>query len=319
MATGLALWQRYRADLVRRRRSARTIEANRHILLDFFAFLAPKSPLRMAPDDLERYLRRPSKGRGRRAAPSLSDATRAAYANRITTFSRWLFTEGVTPSDRLARFVTPRQPVPLPRALERDDLAMLFEHAEHLAHDHTVTTATDNGRREEHLVSGDPRLHLLAWLAYGAGLRVGEISRLRIEHVQLRGPDPRMTVHGKGGKRRVVPLAPPLVAELSVWLADRPRTGWVIPNLVRQGDGVAPQTVSRLLAHLAHSAGLNDTGHALRHSFATELLAKGRGTNLRAVSRLLGHATTAVTELVYTASYDADTREAVGLLPIPGT
>ena len=68
-----------------------------------------------------------------------------------------------------------------------------------------------------------------------------------------------------------------------------------------------------------HAQGVRETGHSLRHSFATHLLAAGRGRNLYSVSKALGHASTEVTETTYTSGYLGDFGELAALLPDPRT
>ena len=84
-----------------------------------------------------------------------------------------------------------------------------------------------------------------------------------------------------------------------------------------QGRGLSAKTVSHLLGEALRAAGVAATGHQLRHTFATELLAVGEGTNIRAVSRLLGHSQLEVTER-YVGAYDADAWARSTCCPTPG-
>jgi integrase len=290
------LWAVFHADLVRRRRAPRTIEAYRQTLLSFWSFIDPKPPLRATPKDMQRFLDRPSRGRGKRSGPVLAESSRATYARQIRAFYRWCTDEELTVKDRMSKFVPLRNPEPIPRALVAGDLAALFDHLEHL---------------------GDPRLKVIAWLAYFAALRAGEIARLRVEHIHLRDNPPWMLVHGKGARVRQVPVGPVLTGVLADWLATRPRTGPFLPDRRYPTRNIGPGWVSHLLARVMRDAGLDDTGHALRHSWATDTLAAGRGRNVRAVSYVLGHATSATTERTYTRSYRADAVEAVQLTRDP--
>jgi site-specific recombinase XerC len=94
----------------------------------------------------------------------------------------------------MRRFVVPQRPQPIPRALSQRVLVDLFDYLADVS---------------------DDRLKVMCWLAYGAGLRVGEIARLRVEHLHLRDERPWLLAHGKGDKHREVPLAP-LVVEVLV-------------------------------------------------------------------------------------------------------
>ena len=94
-------------------------------------------------------------------------------------------------------------------------------------------------------------------------------------------------------------------------------TAMRLPNHHAPGRALTPQTISRLLATAMHGAGLAESGHTLRHSFATLLLEAGEGRNLLAVSRLLGHARSRVTETVYTRAADVGAPETIRRLPDP--
>lgn len=124
----------------------------------------------------------------------------------------------------------------------------------------------------EALASTEPRVRLMVALAAYAGLRAGEIARVNTRDVV----DGRLFVKGKGGRARVVPLAPQLLLALPT------AGGWVFPN--GHGSHLSPGHVSRLV-----SAALPEgwTAHTLRHRLATRAYAGTR--DLLAVSALLGH------------------------------
>jgi integrase/recombinase XerD len=289
------LWALTHEDMVRRRLAPKTISNTRHVLFNFWASIAPRRPLSATPKDLERWLDRPAALSSPAKRDLLGDNTRASQARVVCGWYRWAEREGLCRGNRMARFVPPKMPEATPRALERDQVTQLFRDLE---------------------LAGTDRDHLLVWLAFGCGRRAGEIARLRLEHVRL-GERPTMRVHGKGGKVRSVPIAPVVADALRRHLAGRARTGWVIANEQHPSRGITPGTVTRLLSRLIHAAGIQETGHALRHTFATELM-RG-GANLRAVANLLLHSSTAVTEAVYTQSWDGDAEAALALLADPRT
>ena len=115
----------------------------------------------------------------------------------------------------------------------------------------------------------------------------------------------------------MVPLAAPVVEVLRRHLAGLPTTGPLVANRRFPGEHLTREAVSRLLSVHLRGAGVGDTGHALRHTFATELLKAGRGANLYAVSKALGHSSTEVTEQVYVSSYLGDLAALAALLPDP--
>lgn len=125
--------------------------------------------------------------------------------------------------------------------------------------------------------------------AYGAGLRIGEAIRLRVEDIDGK----RSLIHvrlGKGKKDRYVMLADRLLNALrSYWLRVRPQGGWLFPGS-KLGTHLTAGTVSGALTEAVRSAKLKKrvTAHTLRHTFATHLLELG--TDIRVIQVLLGHA-----------------------------
>lgn len=287
----------FRADLAARGMRPVSVDHYRRVVDLWLRHLkrAGVDWLEAGPDELRGFLDAKPADRNsakRRRGPWLSDASRCQYDKAVRALYRWATDEGVIPSDPFRRSRSPSRPDPLPRALDLSDVARLLDH-----------------------VAGDERLRVAVWLAYGLGLRRSEIALARVEDVRLSGR-PAMLVHGKGGRDRLVPLPEPVRCVLAVYLAGRPRSGPLLESS-RSPDGLKPQTVGQMISHAMRAAGIDETGHALRHTFATTLLAAAGGTNLRAVSRLLGHRSVTTTERVYTSSYDEDAWAAAKLLPDP--
>ena len=122
---------------------------------------------------------------------------------------------------------------------------------------------------------------------YGAGLRVSEVVRLQLRHLDAERSCLRVE-QGKGGKDRDTLLSPRLLEELrAYWRQYRP-AGWLFPAR----DGKRPMDVStaqKFYTAAKQRAGITKRGgiHALRHAFATHLLEAG--TDLHTIQRLLGH------------------------------
>jgi len=138
-------------------------------------------------------------------------------------------------------------------------------------------------------------------LMYASGLRASEVVTLRREQVDSHAAFIRIT--GKGGKERVVPVAPPALATLSAYL-ERGRPSFLRGKgatnalfLSRQGRPITRQTLWNRIRKWAREAGIggNLSPHSLRHSFAGHLLAGG--ADLRAVQMMLGHADIATTQI----------------------
>jgi integrase/recombinase XerD len=137
-------------------------------------------------------------------------------------------------------------------------------------------------------------------LAYASGLRLAELSQVRLEQLHLDAGF--VTVLGKGNKERAVPVGRKAVDALQEYLLSaRPRL--VRPRspanvfLTQRGTAFASVTLWLRVKKRARLAGIkrNVTPHMLRHSFATHLLE--HGADLRVIQELLGHATIATTEI----------------------
>ena len=136
-------------------------------------------------------------------------------------------------------------------------------------------------------------------LLYGSGLRISEA--LSLKRKDLVAGD-AITVTGKGNKTRMVPVLPQVAKLIADYVAlcpiDLPGDGMLFVGA--RGGPLSPRVVQLAMARLRGALGLPDsaTPHALRHSFATHLLA--RGGDLRAIQELLGHASLSTTQ-IYTA------------------
>jgi integrase/recombinase XerC len=150
-------------------------------------------------------------------------------------------------------------------------------------------------------------------LLYGCGLRLSELTGLNRESTDPRHgwvdlQEAEVTVWGKGGKRRSVPMGGPALSALQAWLAAREQRQQMLPATVPRspalflndrGQRLSGRTVQRRLMYRAQAMGMGQTvhPHMLRHSFASHLLQSSG--DLRGVQELLGHAQIATTQ-VYT-------------------
>lgn len=158
---------------------------------------------------------------------------------------------------------------------------------------------------------------LLLMTAYGAGLRVSELVRLRVRDLD----SDRMTIRveqGKGAQDRYTLLSPRLLEELrAYWRATRPHP-WLFPSQ-REGRPVSVSCAQRVWgrakrdAHVTKQVGI----HGLRHAFATHLLEAG--TDLHTIQRLLGHRHLSTTMVYFHLARKtlADQPSPLDLLPMP--
>ncbi len=139
-------------------------------------------------------------------------------------------------------------------------------------------------------------------LLYGSGLRISEALGLKREAVPVPGKGDAITVTGKGNKTRMVPVLAQVLQLIDDYVAlcpyDLPDQGPIFVGA--KGGPLSPRIVQLTMARPRGMLGLAETAtpHALRHSFATHLLA--RGGDLRAIQELLGHASLSTTQ-IYTA------------------
>jgi integrase/recombinase XerD len=226
---------------------------------------------------------------GSLAKRGLGPRSAARYLSAARGFTRFLLREGVLESDPTELTARPRFGRRLPRPLGQAEMLRLIE---------TPNPETYRGLRDRAMMS----------LAYAAGLRVSELVGLRPGDVDLeRGI---VSAHGKGDKRRLVPIGQIALEHLEAYLAasrarseharrrKKSRAGG--PNVLfpsPRGGRLTRQGFWKIVGAYARAAGIGGRvhPHQLRHSFATHLLAGG--ADLRSVQTLLGHADVATTEI----------------------
>jgi integrase/recombinase XerC len=139
-------------------------------------------------------------------------------------------------------------------------------------------------------------------LLYGSGLRISEALALKRADMPAPGRGDVITVTGKGRKTRMVPVLAQVARLAADYVAlcphELPADGPLFVGA--RGGALSPRVIQLAMARLRGALGLPETAtpHALRHSFATHLLA--RGGDLRAIQELLGHASLSTTQ-IYTA------------------
>lgn len=266
-----------------RRRSPHTVRAYRATAQRLIGFLGehggeavtPGALRRLAASDLRAYL-------ARRRAEGLSNRSTAREMSAVRGFLRFAAERAGEEPD-LPRVRSPKIRPGVPRPVAPEDAVAL---AEDVA-----------GQGREAWVSARDWAVLL--LLYGAGLRVGEALGLTGEVLPL-GETLRVT--GKREKTRIVPLLPPVRAAIERYVELCPHAVGRDDPLFRgvRGGALGSDVVRKAVREARARLGLSGrtTPHALRHSFATHLLA--RGADLRALQELLGHASLSSTQ-VYTS------------------
>ena len=216
-------------------------------------------------------------------------ATVARKAAALRCYFAWQRRRGVLDLDPARRLASPGGGSRLPRVLDRGELEELLD-GPSLAE--SGSEAFDAPHALE--ARDDAVLELL----YGCGLRVAELCSLDIGDVDLRSS--MVTVMGKGGRQRRVPMHDRCVEALDTWMSrarDALVTGDSPPHAVflnRRGVRLGTRDVRRVVDRRSP---VPTHPHALRHSFATHLL--DGGADLRVVQELLGHASLQTTQ-VYT-------------------
>ncbi len=273
-------WRRWLAK--ERRASPHTVAAYGRDLDDFLRFLAGHlgGPVALSdlaglkPLDFRSWL-------AARAGRGLQASSTARALSVVRGFFRWLQKRGLADNAAVGAVRTPKVPRSVPRALSREEASEALE---------TVAALDERdwiNRRDA----------AVCLLLYGCGLRLGEALGLRRSEAPRPGQE-GLAITGKGGKERVVPLLPVVIAAIESYIAacphPLPAEGPLFVGV--RGGPLGPRQVQQRLAELRRLLGLPETAtpHALRHSFATHLLAGGG--DLRAIQELLGHASLSTTQ-----------------------
>ncbi|HQV02932.1 MULTISPECIES: tyrosine recombinase [unclassified Novosphingobium] len=211
----------------------------------------------------------------------LAPSSLARKCSALRQFYGFLMDEGWRKDDPSPALPRPRARRPLPRLLNHAEVEALFARAEEDA----------AGEKPDAV-----RMLALLELLYGSGLRATELVSLPLSAVPRDAPF--LTVTGKGGQQRMVPVSTRARQALSRWMALRGGEGKALfPSSSKQGH-LTRIRLFQLLRALAARAGLDPekvSPHVLRHAFATHLLEGG--ADLRVLQTLLGHADIATTQI----------------------
>ncbi len=221
-----------------------------------------------------------------------SSATVSRKLTSLRQMHRFLVREGLTETDPTANIAPPKPSERLPEVLTVEECRTLLE-----VPDRTTPLGLRNAA--------------MLWLMYGCGLRVSELVNLNIHDLNIEEGILRVT--GKGGKQRLVPVAPRVLELVNEYLITA-RQEQVKDSredalfLSVRGHPMTRERFWRIFKEYARQAQLapDISPHTLRHSFATHLLAGG--ADLRVIQELLGHSSLNTTE-IYTHVAPEDLRK----------
>lgn len=241
------------------RYSPRSITTYLNAARQFFAHYPDKDPQELGTADIEAYQHHLASG-----------STSNSYLNQVVNALRYYYKDVLGDAQRVTFIQRPRRERKLPNVLSEEEVSALLRSVSNLKH------------------------RCILMLIYSAGLRLSELINLRVADVAA---DRRQLIvrGGKGNKDRITLLSAKVIEPLQAYMAEyKPRT------LLFEGtDGgpYSPRSVQLLFHKARDLAGITKpaTVHTLRHSFATHLLEKG--TDLRYIQVLLGHASSKTTEI----------------------
>ena len=258
--------------------AANTLAAYERDLRDYAAFLGGQAA-EAGPDDIRRFL-------AHLEAQGMARTTAARKLSAVRQFHHFLLGEGLAQRDPTQIVLSPKRALPLPKVLSVAQVDRLLEAARE-----AVERAEGPGKVRA------ARLQCLVELLYATGLRVSELVGLTVRTVKA--DSQVLTIKGKGGRERLVPLNASAGVALKNWLKMRPEPNseWLFASPQALGH-LTRQHFANELKGLAASVGISAASispHVLRHAFASHLLAGG--ADLRAVQQMLGHADISTTQI----------------------
>ncbi len=209
-----------------------------------------------------------------------SQRSNARVLSSLKGFYKFLRKEKEITNKAVESFRSMRYAASLPRPLSEEDARCVVE-----------SSPLEN--KEPWLNARDQALFSIL---YGCGLRLSEALNLKIHTVK--GNPNTLRIQGKGKKERLVPLLPEVLEKISLYLNYHPQKS--DPDsflfLGARGAPLSPTIARRQMQRIRQLLGLSDTStpHALRHSYATHLLANGG--DLRLIQELLGHQSLSTTQ-----------------------
>ena len=239
-----------------------------------------ESELQLAPDvisyeNIQQFLFELSK-------ENLSERTQARCISSLKAFFNFLVEEEIREDNPTSLLEGPKLGMYLPDTLSLESIEIIIAAAD---------TSTALGRRNQCIVE----------VLYGCGLRVSELTGLKISNINFK--ELYMRIEGKGGKTRFVPLAEFTANIIKDYIKNERAQGIINPKssdilfLNRRGNGLTRVMIFTIIKNLAKAAGItkNISPHTFRHSYATHLMENG--ADLRYIQEMLGHSSITTTEI----------------------
>lgn len=213
---------------------------------------------------------------------SLQPLTKTSVARKISSirnFFHWLEKEEILHNPEISIINTPKKSKILPRAVTIDQTFDILEESSNFENENWIKL----------------RDIAVFTLIYGCGLRISEAVNTNIGDFDNQE---FLRIKGKGKKERIIPLLPAVLQTINSYLEACPyknHYGEAV-FLGARGERISPRIIQRQMEKIRNYMGLPNTitPHALRHSFATHLLAAG--TDLRSIQELLGHSSLSTTQ-----------------------
>lgn len=255
-----------------RKLSKNTILSYQDNLKTFWEYIAPKDPLKVTKEDIEKFLK---------FEQEKKVTTKAHYFTVLQNFYLFCLEEGYTKINPCETIHMPKLPDKLPNYLTYEEVDRLLD----------MPLKTDY----------DYRTKAMLELLYATGMRVSELLSLRFSNIDLENTIVR--VEGKGSKERIIPFNDTSKKYLELYLnfyrpkLIKPGKNYEELFLNNRGTPITRQGLFKLLKQLCKELGIkkNVSPHILRHSFATHLL--NAGADLRVIQEFLGHSSISTTQI----------------------
>ena len=244
-------------------------------LIQYTDTLGGKSPDKLSTEDLKNFLQWVNE-------LGMLPTTQARVLSGLKAFFKYLIIENSIENDPSALLESPKTSRKLPDTLSIIDINKLID---------AIDLSKPEGMRNKAMLE----------VLYGCGLRVTELTTLRISNLFL--DIDFIKILGKGNKERLVPIGAEAIKFLKIFIEEvrvhiKPKTGkedFVFLN--NRGNPISRVMVFLIIKSLAEKIGLNKSisPHTFRHSFATHLIEGG--ADLRAVQEMLGHESITTTEI----------------------